>query len=650
MSSADRSIPAETITLDSPGAMDRLAFDLAEVELGIPVRFEKAAAYYADRLAVETATYRWTYAHLNQRANHIAHILQAQPPSEPAPVAVLMDHDAPLIAATMGTLKAGLFYSVLDPDQPAARLRFLLEDLAAPWLLTDTAHLAQAESLAGPGCHVLPVDRDDTPSIVAENLNLPISPDAYMAVLYTSGSTGLPKGVIRRQREALHRAWQDYHDPATIPGSRAASLALPVAGGKATSVVTGLSNGITLLPFDVKRLGVEALGRWLTEWRLTDVTLGPALLRQLLAVIEPDHVFSSLRRVKLGGDVVYRQDIEALRRHIVPHCIVIHTYSSSETGRIARFCVPDDLSGLGDTIPAGYPVPGQEVLILDEERQPLPPGEVGQIAVRSRYIAAGYWRRPELTDERFIPDPASPDQGLYLTGDLGRFHPDGLLELAGRRDFQVKIRGYRVGLGSVESALLAHPSVAQAVVVPRPDATGEAQLVAYVVLKRPDLTVSELRSALAASLPDYALPSAFVTLDALPLNTNNKVDRRALPPPPRTRPSLTVPFVAPATAVEIQLARQWANVLGLDEVGVHDHFLDLGGHSLLASQLVARVNREFDLHLPLRALFQASTVAAMAALVEAGLVQAGEQRLAELVGEVESLSEADAQQLIYEAR
>ncbi|MCW5848751.1 MAG: non-ribosomal peptide synthetase [Anaerolineae bacterium] len=650
MPTAGQAIVDETPTSDAQGAIDRLAFDLAEVDLGIPARFEKAAAYYADLTAVDTTNHHWTYARLNQRANQVAHALLAHPLSAPAPLALLMDHDAPLIAATMGALKAGLFYSVLDPDQPAARLRFLLEDLDAPWLLTDAAHLAQAESIAPSGCRIRLVDHADYLPARCDNPGLPISPTAYMAVLYTSGSTGLPKGVIRQQRAALHRIWQDYHDPLAAPGRRVSVLALPVAGGKATSIVKGLSTGVALLPFDVKRLGVEALARWLTASRVSDVSFGPALLRQLLAVIAPDHIFPTLRRVRLGGDVVFRRDIEQLRPHILPDCEVIHGYSSSEGGRIARFRVPADLTGLGEVLPVGYPVPDQTVLILDEHRQPLPPGEVGEIAVHGRYIAPGYWRRPELTDDRFIPDPAMPDQGLYLTGDLGRFRPDGLLELAGRRDFQVKIRGYRVGLGSVESALLAQPGVAQAVVVARPDAMGEDQLVAYVVLQQRDLTVSELRQTLAASLPDYAVPSVFMTLDALPLTANNKVDRRALPLPPRSRPHLAAAYVAPATAVEIQVARLWADVLGLDEVGVRDNFLDLGGHSLLASQLVARVNRAFGLHLPLRALFQAATVAEMAARVEAGLSDGHERRLAELVGEVESLSEADAEQLFHEAR
>ncbi len=632
---------------EAPGAP--VAFDPAELERGAATRFEKVAVAYPDLTAVESTTHRWTYAHLNQRANRVAHLLVGQE-AAPAPVAMLMDHDTPLIAAMLGALKAGLFYSVLDPDQPPARLRFLLEDLAAPGLLTDAAHLALAESIAPPGCRVWQVDPADALPTATHNPGLTGSPDAYLAVLYTSGSTGAPKGVIRRQREVVYRAWQEYHDPLVRPGDRTCLLALPATGGKTGQVFTTLLNGVTLLTFDAKRLGAEALADWISERRLTVFSTSVALARQVMGVVAADHVFPTLRAVRLGGDVVYRADIEALRRHLRPDCAVVYSYSASETNRIARFRVPHDLSGLDERIPVGYPVLGQEVLILDEERQPLPVGEVGQIAVRGRHLAAGYWRRPELTDERFLPDPADPERGLYLTGDLGRFRSDGLLELVGRRDFQVKIRGYRVGLGSVESALLAHPGVAQAVVVVRPDAGGENHLVAYVVPRRPDLTVTDLRQSLAASLPDYAVPSVFVTLDALPLNANNKVDRRALPPPPRVRPALAAPYVAPRTAVEGQLAHLWAAVLGLDAVGVHDRFLDLGGHSLLASQLVARVNRQFGLKLRLRTLFEAATVAEMAARVEAALSAAPEERLAQLVGEVEGLSDADAEQLIHEVQ
>jgi acyl carrier protein len=238
---------------------------------------------------------------------------------------------------------------------------------------------------------------------------------------------------------------------------------------------------------------------------------------------------------------------------------------------------------------------------------------VGEIAVRSRYLSPGYWRQPDLTQATFRPDPTGGPERLYLTGDLGRRLPDGCLVHLGRKDFQVKIRGFRVEVAEVEGALLSLPTIKEAVVVAREERPGEQRLVAYLVpTQRPAPTVSVLRRALAATLPDYMVPSAFVVVDTLPRTPAGKVDRRGLPAPERLRPSLHVPFASARTPLEERLAGIWAEVLGVDRVGIHDHFLDLGGQSLLATSLVSRVLTTFQVDLPLRTLFESPTVAEMA--------------------------------------
>jgi len=276
----------------------------------------------------------------------------------------------------------------------------------------------------------------------------------------------------------------------------------------------------------------------------------------------------------------------------------------------------------GHVLPVGYPAEDKEILLLDEDGAEVGGDAVGEIAVRSRFLSPGYWRRPDLTAAAFRPDPAGGPERIYRTGDLGRRLPDGCLIHLGRKDFQVKIRGFRVEVAEVEGALLSLPTVQEAVVVAREDRPGDRRLVAYLVpTARPAPTVSALRQALAATLPDYMVPAAFVALDTLPKTPGGKVDRRALPAPGRARPALDQPLVAPRTPVEATVGAIWQEVLGLDEIGLHDNFFDLGGHSLAASQVIARVTETCHVDLPLRMLFEAPTVNGLALAVVQGLMQ-----------------------------
>jgi hypothetical protein len=357
--------------------------------------------------------------------------------------------------------------------------------------------------------------------------------------------------------------------------------------------------------------------------------------------------------------------------------------ASTETGADRLFFI-DRETELPRVLPVGYPVAGSEILLLDEHGREVGPGEVGEIAVRSRYLALGYWRRPELTAEKFLaiadkggvevlrcygvkdanpntPTPQHPNTPtsntqhpplrIYLTGDLGRMLPDGCLFHLGRKDFQVKVRGYRIETGEVEAALLEQAEIREAIVAAREDRPGDKRLVAYVVpVAKRAPTVSALRRALADTLPDHMVPSAFVMMEALPRTANGKVDRGALPGPGRTRPDLETPFAAPRTPLEQALAAIWAEVLGLDPVGLHDNFLELGGHSLLAAQLLSRVRSAFQVDLALRRFFQAPTVAGLAGkIMQSRLEQAGTEEAIRLLEEVESLADQDAQQKQREA-
>jgi acyl carrier protein len=296
----------------------------------------------------------------------------------------------------------------------------------------------------------------------------------------------------------------------------------------------------------------------------------------------------------------------------------------------------------------GYAIEDMEISLLDDDGRESGFNRLGEIAVRSRYLSPGYWRRPDLSAEKFLPDPNKGDKRVYLTGDLGRMLPDGCLCHLGRKDFQVKVRGHRIEVAEIEAALLRLDTIKEAIVVGRANQTGDKRLVGYVVsVGEPRPTVTTLRHALTKQLPDYMIPSAFVMLESLPLTPNGKVDRTALPELGNSRPELDTPFVAPRTPVEQKLAQIWTEILSLDSVGVHDNFFDLGGHSLAATRVVSQVIKQFQIEVELPSLFQSPTVAEMASVIaEHEGKQLGEKELDRILTELESLSDEDARRLL----
>jgi acyl-CoA synthetase (AMP-forming)/AMP-acid ligase II/acyl carrier protein len=330
--------------------------------------------------------------------------------------------------------------------------------------------------------------------------------------------------------------------------------------------------------------------------------------------------------VRLEGDQASPRDVELYRAHCPDDCVLVNGLGATECGLVRQYFVDKHTVLSGPTVPIGGPVEDMEVVLLGETADRAAPegvSGVGEIAVRSRYLAEGYWRRPDLTAAAFVPDPAGSDVRTYRTGDLGRFSADGSLEHVGRMTFERKIRGQRVDVAGIEAALLGLPGVHEAIAVTRdaesrgPDGLDEPRLVAYVVpVAGATLTVTAMRGQLARHFPDAMVPTTWVLLDSLPLTSDGKVDRRALPAPGRSRPQLDVAMAAPVTPIEATLVAIWCEVLELEPIGVHDHFLDLGGDSLLATQVTARVRDRLGVELPVSALFEEPTVAGLASVVE----------------------------------
>jgi amino acid adenylation domain-containing protein len=617
-------------------------FSLGETEQSIPARFEQQVRRYPGRIAVKTRSHELTYAALDQAANRVAHALLARRGPGAEPIALLLEHDAPLIVALLGVLKAGKFYVPLDPSYPRARTAAMLEDSEAGLIVTENSLLPRARELAETGLQLLNLDALE-PDLSSESLCLAIGPDAFAYLLYTSGSTGRPKGVVENHRNVLHFTMVNVNAYGFGPEDRLPLFVSCCFSGSASAIYGAVLTGASLHPLDVRQEGHEALADWLIREEIT-IFHGGSVFHHFVGDLGEERQFPRLRLIFYGGEPLSRRDVDLYKKHFSPDCVLLNMLGSSEMKCFRRYIIHKDTPITGSIVPVGYAVEDTEVLLLDEDGQPVADDAVGEIAVKTRYIAPAYWRRPDLTAAAFQPDPAGSDARIYRTGDLGRLLPDGCLLHLGRKDAQVKIRGHRVELGEIEAALQGLDAVREAAVVLREDRPGEQRLVAYLVpVSDPPLTATGLRSALAETLPDYMLPSAYVFQAALPRNANGKVDRQALPPPGRQRPHLETPFAAPRTPMEQTLGEIWAEVLGFDQVGVHDPFLELGGDSLQATQVLSRIRQAFSIPLPLRRLFQAPTVAELAMAIAGDLAgDLEEEQLARLLAEVEGWTAAEA--------
>jgi amino acid adenylation domain-containing protein len=594
------------------------SFPAEEIEQSIAERFEKQAAAYPDRLAMKSGPEALTYAELNAAANRIARAIVLTAP-EAERVVLLFDQGISVVAAVLAVLKAGKTYVPLDPLYPTARLADLLEDAEAGLILTSDRYRATAERVGGPAS--LPVIDTDAvdPAVSGDNLGLRVSPDAVAYMLYTSGSTGRPKGVIQKHRNLLHFVRTYTKSLGIGPADRIAWLHSMTFSASNMNVYPGLLNGAAVFPYDVKTRGVDELAALLQDERVTVCQCVPTVFRHFLNGLTGEERFPDLRVFELGGEPVYRSDVELFRRRVGTHPVLVNRLALTEASVAAQYFITAETPLNGSAVPVGRPAEGMEILVLGEDGRPVGPEEVGEIALRSRHLSPGYWRRPDLTAKAFPPTENGNGVRMYRTGDLGRMRADGLLEYAGRKDFRVKVRGYTIEVAEVESALLEARGVKSVVVMARQDERGDQRLVAYLVRSGEPPTPAELREHLAERLPDFMVPSAFVVLDAFPVTTTGKLDRLALPAPDFTAEASGNDYVAPRSEVERTVAAIWAEVFGLERVGIHDDFFALGGHSLLAGRISARIRRAFDADLSLGILFDAPTVAELSDRVNLAL-------------------------------
>jgi amino acid adenylation domain-containing protein len=585
--------------------------------------FERQVDADAQREALAFEGQRISYGELDARANRLAHHLRKAGAGPERIVAVCVRRSIDMVVAQLGILKAGAAYLPLDPSYPPERLAYMLQDSGASLIVSRHDSLeALGELGADQKTVLLDAQREQLdgessqrPEPLARGENI-----AY--VIYTSGSTGKPKGVLVEHRNfANFLAGMDQRLTLSPPGVWlcATSIGFDIS---LLEIFGSLARGFSVVLHSDESGPEYAIAALIKQHAVTHFQCTPSQATVLLGDALGRAALWGLKELLLGGEALPK-DL-AHRLTSLSSVRLLNMYGPTET---TIWSTSHEVRPEGGAIPIGKPIANTRVYVLDVYGEPVPRGAIGELYIAGAGVTRGYHQRPELTRERFVPDPfvAEASGRMYKTGDLARLRADGNIEFLGRNDHQVKIRGYRIELGEIEVALRTHKAVREVVVIAREDNAGDKRLVAYLVCAETP-TVQELKRHLSESgLPEYMLPQAFVTLPKLPTTPNGKLDRRALPPPEQESSLSAGTYVAARTESERRLAAIWQEVLGIGRVSVTNSFFDLGGHSLLAVRLVGAMRDTFQLNVPIARVFQTPTVEQLAAFVDAASVSASDR-------------------------
>ena len=584
--------------------------------------FERQAERSPAAIALVFEDQSVTYAQLNAQANRLALDLIEQGTRPGDCVVTLLERSAALVTAQLAILKAGAAYVPIDPQAPATRQAWIIADCGARQILTDAAGVVPA----GIDIPVVVIASVVDDAASAPNPNLSLSSEAAAYVMYTSGSTGLPKGVLVPHR-AVNRLIINNGYATFDATDRIAWLGNPAFDISTLEVWAPLLHGACLVVVTYACVLQPSLFRALLEEQsVTVLHLTAGLFAQMAESL--GDVLARLRLLLVGGDAVDVATVaRVLERYRPRH--LLHCYGPTESTTFATTCEITALDPSKHRLPIGRPIANTRIYLLDAHGQPVPVGVAAELYIGGAGVASGYLNRPELTAERFLPDPFSgnADARMYRTGDLARYLPDGQLEFLGRNDHQVKIRGYRIEPGEIEARLSEHPAIREAVVIAREDTPGDKRLVAYIIThetaEEANALVASLRTHMSAHLPEYMLPNAFVQLERLPLTPNGKLDRRALPVPDQ-HAVITRAYEAPQGEVEAVIEVIWQELLGLERIGRHDHFFELGGHSLMIITMIERL-RGKGLAASVKMVFASPSLSALAADIAAHASQTSDE-------------------------
>jgi amino acid adenylation domain-containing protein len=597
--------------------------------------FDQAAENFHNHVAIERADERVTYTELVERSNNLANFLVSQGAASGSIIAILAEDAIEVIAAIIGVLKAGCVFVPLEPRIPEKRLQTMVAEVSPTWFIIESKFLPRLENIAagggakariicvgGQGAHV----HQSESMACAEHEAIPPDtwrpstapgPDDMCYIYFTSGSTGKPKGIAGRRKGIDHFVQWEIKTLDVTEGTRISQLTGASFDAILRDIFVPLCAGGTICVPETRETIINAarLIEWLDNSRINIVHCVPTVFRSIINERLRPEYFSALKYILMAGEPLLPADVKRWMEVYGERVQLINLYGPTETTmtKFFYFVKPSDQERR--FIPIGQPMEGARALVIDAKGQACPPGAVGEIYIRTPFRTLGYYNQLELTKEVFVQNPFSnnPNDIVYKTGDLGRVLEDGNFEFLGRKDSQVKVRGVRIELAEIESQLREYEAVKNVAVIDREDSRGDKYLCAYTVLSR-EVDPGALRSFLSQRLPEYMMPAVFMQVDELPMTLSGKVDRRALPDPEQSK-ALTA-FVPPRTPVEQKLAELWSQVLNVKQVGINDNFFDLRGHSLLATRLLSLVRETFEIEIPLRSLFDAPTIAALAENIE----------------------------------
>ena len=585
----------------------------------IQALFEAQVAQTPDATAVSMNDVMLTYRELDVRSNRLAAYLRRHGVGPESRVALFVERSPTMVIAAMAVMKAGGAYVPMDPTYPTERLRLMLSGSS----LAVLSERGLLDALGNWGGNIVILDEDEEQIGRESSASVPcaVGPDSLAYIIYTSGSSGVPKGVMVTHRSLVNAyfAWDAEYRLHTDCRNhlQMASFSFDVCSG---DFIRALCSGgkLVICPREFLLSPADLYGFMMQE-AIDCAEFTPMALRGLVRYLETTGgLLSCMQVLAVGSDTWSDDEYTAVRKVCRPGARIIHSYGITEATIDSTYFERGKQNGIGSgTLPIGRPFPNTEIYLLDANLNPVPVGVAGELHIAGAGLARGYLRRPDLTAEKFLPNPFSQEPGarMYKSGDLARYLPDGNIGYLGRIDHQVKIRGFRIELGEIESALQAVPGVREAVVLAREDSPGDKRLVGYVVAKEKEsVEASSLRHQLSRVLPEYMVPAQYVFLEQFPLTPNGKLNRKALSAPEMIRGADD--YVAPRTPMEAQLAQIWAEVLQLDKVGIEDNFFTIGGHSLLAITVLERM-RQSGLLADVRTLFTSPTVAALAAAVGA---------------------------------
>lgn len=610
--------PGKNIEL--PAGKSYLGFPKEDIETSIVALFHRSVQQNAKKLCAVSSGKAFSYNQLNTMTDHIAKALLAKAPSaEPKRYALYFEHDVTILPGVFGVLKSGNAYIPLDTHSPKDRLVQILEDASATAILISSSSESTFKEVFGEFDQI-PVYTIESLDEEGKNiaLSLPeVKADDIAYILYTSGSTGNPKGVVQNHRNVLHHM-RNWTNSLKIGSDDRLTLFSSFAWDSAVQDMFGaLLNGATLYPLDLRTRDLKTLASWLEEKGITVLHATVPLFRKFAKSMSKEKAakLSKLRAMALGGDAMHKGDIEMYKSLFPDTCYLLNMYGATESSSALYYVMDHHTELEGEIVPIGYPADETEIMILKNGVEQRAHSIVGEIGIKSKHVAAAYWNNAELEQKYFTQDRQDPTKRVYMTGDLGRVLENGAIEYVARKDFQIKIRGFRVGLGELESFIAGHEAIKDVIVIAREDLGEEKELVAYYVPKPTfQINPEDLRNYLLNKVPDYMIPRFIMELGTLPLTIRGKIDREALPVPEKViRNVSNISIEKPRDLVEEKLVDIWQETLKVSPIGIRDNFFSLGGHSLLGFEMFEKVEEVFKITVEPVALYRgAATIELLA--------------------------------------